>query len=84
MLSLIGSQFDAPTTTVNVAAIDLSRKVWSIKALDWSSRMIPPGGPILNDGTRGTVLNLTVWTGKVMNRLTEDLYNPCCSLIDAA
>lgn len=46
--------------------------------------MISPGGPMLNDGTRGTVLDLTIWTGKVMNRLTEDLYNPCCSLIDAA
>lgn len=46
--------------------------------------MIPPGGPILHDGTRGIVLNLTVWTGKVMNRVTEALYNPCCSLIDAA
>lgn len=87
VLSLIGSQFDARTTTLSVAlfvATSLFRKVWSIEALDWSSRMIPPGGPISNDGTRGTVLNLTGWTGKVMDRLTEDLYKPCCSLIDAA
>lgn len=35
----------------------------------------------VEEGTRGTILDLTEWSGKPTNRISEDPEDPCCSLI---